>query len=208
MLTVTKGAVVSSVLHPAIVCGRLAVLAGFRRDFYDALTARRDELFELADAVLCTDGAVKTLVELALAPEHQRGHGALYDGINHGGLEIGRLRRAITGAPLPRAADGRLVLAVDVSPWLRPDANTSPDRCFCHTYGRGKDEHRMIPGWPYSFVAALESGGDLVDRDPRRDPAPARRRRRRDHRHATARGRRTAAGRRALDGRRPGDPHR
>jgi hypothetical protein len=149
---------VSSVLHPAIVCGRLAVLAGFRHTFYDALTARRDELFELTDAVLCTEGAVKTLVELALAPEHQRGHGALYDGINHGGLDIGRLRRAITDAPLPRAADGRLVLAVDVSPWLRPDANTSPDRCFCHTYGRGKDEHRMIPGWPYSFVAALESG--------------------------------------------------
>jgi hypothetical protein len=28
----------------------LAVLTGFRRDFYDALTARRDELFELTDA--------------------------------------------------------------------------------------------------------------------------------------------------------------
>ena len=93
----------SSVLQPAIVCGRLAVLAGFRREFYDAFTARRDELFELTDAVLCTDGAVKTLVELALAPEHQRGHGALYDGINHGGLDIGRLRRAITDTPLPRA---------------------------------------------------------------------------------------------------------
>lgn len=32
-------------------------------------------------------------------------------------------------------------------------------RAFCHTYGRGKNEHRMIPGWPYSFVAALETGG-------------------------------------------------
>jgi hypothetical protein len=62
---------------PAIVCGRLAVLTGFRGDFYDALAARRNELFELTDAVLCTDGAVKTLVELALAPEHQRGHGAV-----------------------------------------------------------------------------------------------------------------------------------
>lgn len=34
----------------------------------------------------------------------------------------------------------------------------SATRCFCHTYGRGKDAHRMIPGWPYSFVAVLESG--------------------------------------------------
>jgi hypothetical protein len=75
MLIVTKGVVVSSVLHPAIACGRLAVLAGFRHDFYHALTARCDEMFELTDAVLFSDGAVKTLVELALAPEHQRGHG-------------------------------------------------------------------------------------------------------------------------------------
>jgi hypothetical protein len=50
------------------------------------------------------------------------------------------------------------VLAVDVSPWLRPDAETSPDRAFCHTYGRGKNQHLMIPGWPYSFGAALETG--------------------------------------------------
>ncbi|MGW6795225.1 transposase [Streptomyces chartreusis] len=57
---------------------------------------------------------------------------------------------------LPRAADGRLVLAVHVSPWLRPDI--CPDRSFCNTYGRGQNEHRMIPVWPYSVVAALETG--------------------------------------------------
>lgn len=71
---------------------------------------------------------------------------------------MSRLRRSLAGVPLPKAADGRLVLAVDVSSWLRPDAAASPDRSFCHTYGRGKNEHRMIPGWPYSFVAALETG--------------------------------------------------
>nr|BFE51264.1 hypothetical protein GCM10017745_46910 [Saccharothrix mutabilis subsp. capreolus] len=47
---------------------------------------------------------------------------------------------------------------MDVSPWLRPDGDTCQDQSFCHTYGSGKDEHRMIPGWPYSFVAALETG--------------------------------------------------
>jgi hypothetical protein len=29
---------------------------------------------------------------------------------------------------------------------------------LCHTYGRGKDQHLMIPGWPYSVICALESG--------------------------------------------------
>lgn len=138
--------------------GDLAVLSGFRAELYECLTGRRDELFELAEAVLCTDGPVKTLVDLALAPEHRRGHGALYDGLNHGRIEIARLRRALATGPLPRAADGRIVLAADISPWLRPDAATCPDRSFCHTYGRGQTKHQMIPGWPYSIVAALEVG--------------------------------------------------
>lgn len=47
----------------------------FRGDFYECLTARRDELFELVDAVLCADGAVKSAVDLTLLPEHRRGHG-------------------------------------------------------------------------------------------------------------------------------------
>ncbi|GGS13122.1 hypothetical protein GCM10010236_79360 [Streptomyces eurythermus] len=49
-------------------------------------------------------------------------------------------------------------LAMDVSPWLRPDANTCADRAFCHTFGRGEGKHQMVPGWPYSVVAALETG--------------------------------------------------
>src|ERR1035441_6915939 len=136
----------------------LGVLSRFRLDFHRCLTARGDELSELADALLCTEGPVKTLVGLSLAPEHRRGHGALYDAVNAGRIQIGRLRRAVAGLPLPRAADGRIVLAVDVSNWLRPDAVTSPERLFCHVYGRGKGNAQMIPGWPYSVVAALEPG--------------------------------------------------
>ncbi|MEV4238930.1 NF041680 family putative transposase [Nocardia sp. NPDC049737] len=137
----------------------LGDLVAFRQGFYDSLARRGDALFELCEAVLCSDGPVRSMVGLSLAPEHRRGHGALYDAVNHGRVEIDRLRTALTQVRLPRAADGRLVLAVDVSPWLRPDGATCPDRSFCHTYGRGKDEHRMIPGWPYSIVAALETGG-------------------------------------------------
>ena len=136
----------------------LAVLSRFRLDFHACLTGRRDELFELADAVLCADGPVRNLAGLSLAAEHRRGHGALYDAVNHGRIAIGRLRRSLAGLPLPRAADGRLMLAVDVSNWLRPGAATSPDRLFCHVYGRGKGQAQMIPGWPYSVIAALEPG--------------------------------------------------
>nr|WP_233257893.1 NF041680 family putative transposase [Micromonospora sp. S4605] len=146
------------VLPDTPVSDPAAVLAGFRRDFYHCLVRRADALFELTDAVLCTDGPVHSLVDLSLAAEHRRGHGALYDGLNSGRIDIGRLRTTLAGLPLPRTADGRIVLAVDVSNWLRPDASTSPDRLFCHVYGRAKGQAQMIPGWPYSFVAALESG--------------------------------------------------
>ena len=133
-------------------------LAGFRRELYDSLTARADALFELTDAVLCADGPVTSLVELTLVAEHRRGHGAMYDALNAGRVEPARLRRALASLPLPRAADGRIVLAVDVSPWLRPDAPTSAERLFCHVYGRAQNNAQLIPGWPYSFVAALETG--------------------------------------------------
>lgn len=29
---------------------------------------------------------------------------------------------------------------------------------MCHTYGRGKNSHMTVPGWPYSVVVALETG--------------------------------------------------
>jgi hypothetical protein len=130
----------------------------FRGAFYDCLSLRADALFELTDAVLCAEGPVSTLVGLTLTAEHRRGHGALYDGLGSGRIEVGRLRRSLASLPVPRDEQGRSTLAVDVSPWLRPDAATSPDRSFCHVYGRGKGQAQMIPGWPYSFVAALEPG--------------------------------------------------
>lgn len=75
-----------------------------------------------------------------------------------GGIDTGRLRRALATVPLPRAVDGRLVLAVDITCWLRLAAHASPQRILCHTYGRGKDQHISVPGWPYSIICALEPG--------------------------------------------------
>src|SRR5216684_133271 len=121
-------------------------------------SSRADVLFELVDALLCTPGPVKSLVDLVLSAEHRRGHGALYDAVNAGRIEVERFTAVVAALPVPKAADGRITLGVDVSNWLRPDAPTSPDRLFCHVYGRGKGNAQMIPGWPYSVVAALETG--------------------------------------------------
>ena len=180
------------------------LLAAFRSEVYRCLSRRGDALLELADAVLCRPGRVHMLAELSLEPECRRGHGAVYDAVNAGQVRIARLRRALAALPLPRWDDGRIRLAADVSNWLRPDAATSPDRLFCHCYARGKGNAQLIPGWPYSVIAALETRPHLLDAAAGRGPARPGRRRHRGDRRAGPRGRRADHRRRALARRRPG----
>jgi hypothetical protein len=89
--------------HPGRARGELALgeLVWFRRELYASLIALADALFELTDAVLCTDGPVTSLVELSLLAEHRRGHGALYDALAAGRVEPERLRRMVAALPLP-----------------------------------------------------------------------------------------------------------
>jgi hypothetical protein len=133
-------------------------LARFRRELYFSFGMRRDALSDLCDALACKQERVLMLAELCLEPECRRGHGGVYDALNSGDVVIARLKRAVDAVLLPQWDDGRIRLACDVSNWLRPDAETSPERLFCHTYARGKGNAQMIPGWPYSWVAALEPG--------------------------------------------------
>ena len=107
----------------------LGRLAGFRAELYRCLTRRAGALFGLADAVLCENRRVTDLARLSLVPESGRGHGGLHDGLNAGRADIGRLRRAVAGLALPAWPDGQVRLAVDVSNWLRPDAETSGGGC-------------------------------------------------------------------------------
>jgi hypothetical protein len=136
----------------------MARLAGFRDELYCSLGMRRDVLFEACDALACRPERVHMLAELCLEPECRRGHGGLYGALNCGEVRVGRLRMALAAVPLRRWDDGRIRLACDVSNWLRPDAEASPERLFCHCYARGKGNAQMIPGWPYSWVVALEPG--------------------------------------------------
>ncbi|WP_446219955.1 transposase [Micromonospora sp. IBHARD004] len=107
------------------------------------------------------------VVDLSLAAEHRRGHGALYDGLNSGRLDIGRLRVRLAGLPLPRTANGRRVLAVDVSSWLRPDVHFGGPAVLPRLWageGSGPDDFRVA-------VLVRRRAGvrpHLVDRDPGR----------------------------------------
>lgn len=101
--TPSTKAVGVSLSHPAVRQEPFAELSRFRGEFYSCLSRRSDALFELADAVLCADGPVRSLVELSLVGEHRRGHGGLYDALAvprtwKGRADVDRREQAV-GAP-------------------------------------------------------------------------------------------------------------
>lgn len=83
----------------------LGALREFREQLLGCLTARADALLELADAVLCADRPVRSLVQLSLEPEFRRGHGALYDALAAGRVDDERLFSLLTEV-LPPLVDG------------------------------------------------------------------------------------------------------
>ena len=173
-------------------------LAGFRREFYASLTARADALFELTDAVLCADGPVTSLVELTLLAEHRRGHGAMYDALNHG---PGRARAAAPGAgrrcrcPGRRWADRARGGCQPVAAPGRPDQRGP---VVLPRLRPGQGQRAADPGLALLVRRRPGDRAHLVDRGAGRGPARPGRRRHRGHRRPAARGGRPADRGRAL----------
>jgi DDE superfamily endonuclease len=94
-------------LVPAQVAGtvdRFLALREFRSRLYACLTSRADAQFELADAILCADHAVTSLVQLSLVPQFRRGHGALYDALAAGQIDQEAFAQLLAGT-LPQLID-------------------------------------------------------------------------------------------------------
>src|SRR4051794_29308907 len=134
--------------------GRLCSGSG---DLLGCLGRRRDEPFELTDALLRCEGPVSSLVGLCLTPEHRRGHGALYDAVNHGEVDAERLRGVLAGLPLPRMFGGRIVMAVDAFRGCARTPRPVPSGCSATSRAAGRESDQLIPGWPYPPLTALES---------------------------------------------------
>lgn len=102
-------------------------LVGFRRALYRCFGRRADALFELVDvdAVLTADSPVSSLVELCLEKAFRRGHGALYDALACGEVDVAALTALIAGTWQP-VDDGPLKIAVDVSAWRNLSRSVRP----------------------------------------------------------------------------------
>jgi hypothetical protein len=134
----------------------LARLVSFRRELHGCFTRRADALFELADAVLCADGPVRSPAELSVEPEFRRGHGSVYDALAGGQIDMDRLRRLQVAAMPPAAAGDPLMFGIDVTPLPRPDALFADDMVMVQVRGAGGD--RYLPGWPLSVLTGLQWG--------------------------------------------------
>ena len=134
---------------------RFAELSHFRHDLHACLTSRSDTLFELCDAVLCTDRPVTSLMELSLEPVFQRGHGALYDALAQGSINEDALRDLLA-AHIPDEAP--LVFGVDCYTYPRPDAECSPERGHHYSPCRCDGDRKTVPGWSFQWLTGLEWG--------------------------------------------------
>jgi len=97
-----------------------------------------DALFELADAMLCAQGPVRSPVELSLEPEFRRRHGSVYDALAQGRISSDRLRHLLAGLPAPARAGELLIFAIDTTPLARPDAQYADELTMVQVRGKGR----------------------------------------------------------------------
>ena len=76
----------------------------------------------------------------------------LYDAVNSVRIDIARLRRCRAGLPLPRAADGRLMLAVDVSNWLRLVRPPAWTGCSAMSMAAARGRRGAVPSAQQAFI--------------------------------------------------------
>src|SRR3954469_6823327 len=137
-------------------------LQEFRGELYRCLGRRRDELFELTDALLCAEGPVSSLVGLCLVPEHRRGtarsttrsmSGRWTSSGCAGCWRACRCRGCSAGGScslsMPRRGCARTPSAV-------PSGCSATSRAAAGSPMSWFRAGRI--NWPYQLVAALESG--------------------------------------------------
>jgi hypothetical protein len=134
----------------------LARLGLFRAELHACYTRRADALFELGDALLCTQ-TFSALPHLSLEPVHQRGWGSAYAALARGRIQVERLRDLLV-ATLPPADP--LVFAVDVTTWPRCDAECSPERGYYYHPSRHSAGQPIIAGWAWQWIAQVSFDRD------------------------------------------------
>jgi hypothetical protein len=135
----------------------LARLGAFRTELHACCTRRADALFELGDALLCSQAPFPSLPHLSLEPTHRRGWASAYAALASGHIDTERLRDLLVSS-LPHPDP--LVFAVDVTTWPRCDAECSPERGYYYHPSRHSAGQPIIAGWAYQWICQLSFDRD------------------------------------------------
>ena len=138
-------------------------LRSFRQEVHRLLTKAKDATFELMDAVMTTRHA-SSLAEFSLSPMFRRQYPSTYEAIEDCRPQRNQaMKLFISRIPSQKY----IALAIDHTPWPRPDAKTLKDRTYEH---QGKTKNGIVIGQGYSTIAWLpesESGWALPLRHER-----------------------------------------
>src|SRR5438132_13841486 len=132
----------------------LNTLQEFRHAMYTCFGNAKDALFNLVDA-LASEAGASSFPELSFSPFFERTWASLYEALEDGQIDAGRLRQLFVDfAPLPEA--GQIVfVGVDKSLLYRPEAETAEDRTLVPIANLPKHTHAASPGWVMSHVVLL-----------------------------------------------------
>jgi hypothetical protein len=130
------------------------ILQWFRHELYLCFARAADALFDLADALL-TEPSARSFVELSQAASFQRAWPSLYEALEDGQIDRAALMRLFIAALPRRMCRPRLLLGLDTSSILRPDAQTSPDRTWVYRPNLPADATPVGPGWCFSTLVVL-----------------------------------------------------
>ena len=122
--------------------------------YHGCFTRAADALFDVADALL-TDPSARSFIELSQAASFQRAWPSLYEALEDGRIDQAAMRREFFTRLPTRLLRTRLVLGLDTSSILRPEAHTAPDRTFVHRSGLPPDATPVGAGWQFSTLVVL-----------------------------------------------------
>src|SRR3712207_5617913 len=130
------------------------ILQRFRHELYQCFTRAADALFDLVDALL-TDPSARSFVELSQAASFQRAWPSLYQALEDGLIDRCALMRLFVAALPPQVSSTRLLLGLDTSSILRPEAHTSADRTLVYWPNLPADATPVAPGFCFSTLVVL-----------------------------------------------------
>ncbi len=131
------------------------ILEAYRHNLYHScFTRAADALFDVCDALL-TDVGARSFVELSQAASFQRAWPSLYEALEDGRIDRPALIDLFIDLLPQRLVGTRLVLGLDTSSILRPEAPTARDRTLVYRANLPSDATPVGPGWSFSTLLVL-----------------------------------------------------